>query len=215
MSSGDDRHLTITLTGHPTGSNIAVKTTVAHTDKSTVDDRRPAAYQALLRRAEGMAAGQTRAEFLQLLSQHVRELVPFDVFSIWSHEPAEHMIRQLLLEVGGVPGPPLTHERAPMEFGPIGRVVSTQQPVVLRLHGGPAPPVAVALHAAGFRVMCLVPASTPDAHWGVLGIASRDVDDYAPAIVDLLGQIASCVALAIESRAGDAVDAGDGVTEPG
>ena len=185
---------------------------MAHTDRSTVEDRRPAAYQALLRRAEGMEAGPTSQEFLQRLSQHARELVPFDVFSIWSHEPAEHMIRQLLFEVGGVSGRPLPRERAPVEFGPIGRVVSTQQPVVLRLHGGPAPPVAVALYAAGFRVMCLVPASTPDVHWGVLGIASRDVDDYAPALVALLGQIASRVALAIEPlpRAGDAVDDGDG-----
>ena len=216
MSSGDDRHLTIALTGHPAGSNIAGKTTVAHTDRSTVEDRRPAAYQALLRRAEGMAAGAIGPEFFQRLSEHVRELVPFDAFSIWSHEPAEHMIRQLLFEFGGVSGRPLPRERAPVEFGPIGRVVSTQQPIVLKLHGGPAPPVAVALHAAGFRVMCLVPASTADVRWGVLGIASRDVDDYAPAIVELLGQIASRVALAVEplGRAGHAVADGDGVQSP-
>lgn len=106
MLSGDDRHLTIALTGHPAGSNIAVKTTVVHTDRSTVEDRRPAAYQALLRRAEGMAAGPTSPEFFQRLSEHVRELVPFDAFSVWSHEPAEHMIRQLLFEFGGVAGRP-------------------------------------------------------------------------------------------------------------
>ena len=163
-----------------------------------------------------MAASPTCAEYLQLFSRHVRELVPFDAFSVWSHDPAEHTIRQLLFEVGGVSDRPVPRERAPVEFGPIGRVVSTQQPVVLRLHGGPAPPVAVALHAAGFRVMCLVPASTPDVHWGVLGIASRDVDDYAPAIVELLGQIASRVALAIEplARAGHGVDDRDGVQSP-
>jgi formate hydrogenlyase transcriptional activator len=186
------------LTGHRTGSNIAVETTVVQIQGSTVGDRRHAAYQALLRRVQGMAAAQTSAEFLQLVSQHVRELVPFDAFSIWSHEPTEHMIRQLLFEVDGVSGRAVPRERAPVEFGPIGRVVSTQQPVVLKLHGGPAPPVAVALHAAGFHVMCLVPASTPDVHWGVLGIASREADDYSPDIVALLGQIASRVALAME-----------------
>ena len=189
---------------------------MVQTEESTAGDRRSAAYQALLRRVEGMAASQTCAEYLQLFSRDVRELVPFDALSVWSHDPAEHTIRQLLFEVGGVPDRPVPRERAPVEFGPIGRVVSTQQPVVLRLHGGPAPPVAVALHAAGFRVMCLVPASTRDVHWGVLGIASRDVDDYPPAIVELLWQIASRVARAIEPLppAGHGVDDRDRVQSP-
>jgi hypothetical protein len=55
----------------------------------------------------------------------------------------------------------------------------------------------IPLADAGFRVMCVVPASTPEVHWGVVGIASRDVGEYSAETITVLEQIASRVALAV------------------
>ena len=163
--------------------------------KATHDSRRDG-YEALLRRIEGIATCQSSGEFLQILSTHIRELVPFDVLTIWQYDPADQMIRRRLLEPPGFSALPMAE--VPVDFGPGGRAISSQRPVVLRLTDQPAPPVAVIFFRMGLRVMCAVPASTPDTRWGLLGVASRDVDDYSPEIVALLEQIATRVAIALE-----------------
>ena len=143
-----------------------------------------------------MATCQTSAEFFQHLSTHVRELVPFDAFAVVRYDPADQMIRPKLFEPRDI-GERMTE--VPVDFGPGGRAISTQKPVVVRMDGGPAPPVAVILCRLGFRVICTVPASTSEVRWGLLGVASRDVDDYSGDLVALLKQIATAVALAVSS----------------
>jgi formate hydrogenlyase transcriptional activator len=157
-------------------------------------DRRLEAYQTLLERVTGIPECQTHSEFRELFSTHVRELTPFDVVSIWQYDPADRMMRLVTFEPQGLTDLPLSE--VPVEFGPGGRAVSSQLPIVLRLSSGPAPPVAAFFFRLGFRVMCVVPASTPDVRWGIVGIASRDVDHYSHELLTVLGRIGTQVARA-------------------
>jgi formate hydrogenlyase transcriptional activator len=159
-----------------------------------VGDRRLAAYAQLLDRIERMGAGLDPDALFDQIAAYVREMIPFDAFSIWRYDAADQMIRKAIWH-----GPSEFEAdvvEAPVDFGPAGRAILTQQPVELRLSRGPAPPIAVLLRDAGFRVMCVVPASTPTTHWGLIGIASRDVDEYPAATIDILKRIADRVARA-------------------
>ena len=157
-------------------------------------DRRLEAYQTLLERVTGIPECQTHSEFRELFSTHVRELTPFDAVSIWQYDPADRMMRLVMFEPQGLTDLPLSE--VPVEFGPGGRAVSSQLPIVLRLSSEPAPPVAGFCFRLGFRVMCFVPASTPDVRWGAVGIASRDVDHYSHELLTVLGRIGTQVARA-------------------
>ena len=157
-------------------------------------DRRLEAYQTLLERVAGISECRTRSEFCEHFATHVRELTPFDAVSIWQYDPADRMMRLVMFEPQGLTDLPLSE--VPVEFGPGGRAVSSQLPIVLRLSSEPAPPVAGFCFRLGFRVMCFVPASTPDVRWGAVGIASRDVDHYSHELLTVLGRIGTQVARA-------------------
>jgi formate hydrogenlyase transcriptional activator len=157
-------------------------------------DQRLAAYLALLQRVEALRSCPTQEDFLDRLSAHVRELVPFDAVSLFQYESADLMLVLRLMEPPGM-GRRMT--AVPVDFGPGGRAISTQRPVVLRADGGPAPPIAVIAFRAGFKVIAAVPASTPEAHWGVLVIASRDLEDYPAELLAMVQQVAAAAARAL------------------
>jgi formate hydrogenlyase transcriptional activator len=158
---------------------------------ATVGDRRLAAYAELLARIERIADRDTADAFFNQIAEHVRETIPFDLVSIWRYDAADQMIRRVMLHG---PSEFQTPPEVPVDFGPAGRAILTQQPVELRLGPGPAPPIAVFLRDAGFRVMCVVPASDATTHWGLVGIASRDVDEYPAATIEMLMRIGNRVA---------------------
>jgi formate hydrogenlyase transcriptional activator len=160
-----------------------------------VTDARLTGYRALLERARTTPECATAAEFFERLSAHVRELVPFDAFTIWQYDAADQMLRRCLFEPSGIKG--LGTLVMPVDFGLGGRAVVEQRPIVNRLTGGPASPLAVLSHRLGFRVMCTVPASTAERQWGVLGIASRDVEEYSEELLTVLREIGSEVAAAV------------------
>src|SRR4030095_13303418 len=168
---------------------------MSHDLASMVGDRRLVAYTSLLDAVDRIDDSVDGDAFFVQLAAHALETVPFDGFSIWRYDAADQMLRQVVWH-----SPMTLHEElapeVPVDFGPAGRVLLTQQPITLRLGQAPAPPVVVQLNRAGFRVMCVVPASTTKVHWGVLGIASTDVDEYSPDTIDTLKKIAERVARA-------------------
>jgi formate hydrogenlyase transcriptional activator len=167
---------------------------MSHDLASMVGDRRLVAYTSLLEYVEGMDDGGDAEAFFERLAASVRETVPFDGFSIWRYDAADQMLRRVVWHAPPALG--VLPLEVPVDFGPAGRALTTQQPITLRLGQAPGPPVVVLLHQAGFRVLCVVPASTPQGHWGLLGIASTDVDDYSPETIDILKKIAERVARA-------------------
>ena len=143
---------------------------MSHDLASMVGDRRLVAYTSLLEFVERMDGGDADA-FFERLAASVHETVPFDGFAIWRYDAADQMLRKVVWHA------PITLDalppEVPVDFGPAGRALTTQQPITLRLGQGPGPPVVVLLHQAGFRVLCVVPASTSKGHWGLLGMRER------------------------------------------
>ena len=182
---------------------------MSHDRTTMVGDQRLVAYTALLEAIERIDDSDVAAFFEQVTAL-AREMVPFDGFSIWRYDAPDQMLRRVVWHAP-LPSNALPPE-VPVDFGPAGRALVTQQPVMLPLSQGPAPPVVVLLFHAGFRVLCVVPASTPKSpstslgtspatplgtsQWGVLGIASSDVDEYSPHTIDVLTKIAERVARA-------------------
>ena len=167
---------------------------MSHDLTSMVGDRRLVAYTALLERIEQIDDSGDAGAFFDRVVAHARETVAFDAFSIWRYDAADQMLRRLAWQVPQVLEvlPP----EVPVDFGPAGRALLTQQPIALRLGNGPAPPVVVLLYQAGFRLLCAVPASTSKGPWGLLGIASTDADEFSPDTIEVLKKIAERVARA-------------------
>ena len=167
---------------------------MSHDLTSMVGDRRLVAYTSLLERIEQIDDSGDAGAFFDRVVAHARETVAFDAFSIWRYDAADQMLRRLAWQVPQVLEvlPP----EVPVDFGPAGRALLTQQPIALRLGNGPAPPVVVLLYQAGFRLLCAVPASTSKGPWGLLGIASTDADEFSPDTIEVLKKIAERVARA-------------------
>jgi formate hydrogenlyase transcriptional activator len=165
---------------------------MSHDLTSTVGDRRLVAYTSLLERIEHIDDSSDADVFFDRIAAHARETVAFDAFSIWRYDSADQMLRRVVWHVPQALEalPP----EVPVDFGPAGRALLTQQPITLRLGRVPAPPVVVLLHHAGFRMLCAVPASTAKGPWGLLGIASLDADEYSPHTIEVLKKIAERVA---------------------
>jgi formate hydrogenlyase transcriptional activator len=167
------------------------------------DGRRLAAYDALLHRVGGWSNVQTRDDLFARLASAVRELAPDEAVGLWIYEPSDQMLRRGMFE-----GPEtlarLASMTVPLDFGPAGRAFQAQTAVALRLEAKPAPPVATMLFEAGFRAMCVVPASADDVRYGIFGVASRDDEDVAPEVVAVLERIGAALARAIaRTPAGD------------
>jgi formate hydrogenlyase transcriptional activator len=164
---------------------------------------RLAAYSELIRRTEQLPVVGTRAEFFELLSNELRGLPPGDGLTIWLHVPAHQMLRLALLEASAFTGaPPMTE--APVEFGSFGRVLQNQRSEAQSIGSGPAPFIVSFLREQGFRVYAVVPVSTPASRFGVLGVASRDVDRYGPELVATLERLGSRIAAGLEQCAAEA-----------
>jgi len=182
-----------TLTVQTPGQNMA-DLDMSHDLTAMVGDRRLVAYTSLLEAIERIDDNADAAAFFDQVTTLARVTVPFDGFSIWRYDAPDQMLRRVVWHAPR-PFESLPPE-VPVDFGPAGRALVTQQPIMLRLGSGPAPPVVVQLFQAGFRALCVVPSSSSKHHWGVLGIASSDVDEYSPHTIDTLTKIAERVARA-------------------
>jgi formate hydrogenlyase transcriptional activator len=159
------------------------------------DGRRLAAYEDLLQRVGEWSDVRTRDELFERLSSAARELAPDEAVGVWMYEPSDQMLHRGMAE--GPETVRLASIAVPLDFGPGGRTFQSQRSVAVRLEAKPTPPVAALLFDAGFRAMCMVPASTEDARYGIFGVASRDVDCFAPEVVAVLEQIGAALARAI------------------
>src|SRR5438045_3889876 len=82
---------------------------------------------------------------------------------------------------------------------PAARAWRSQRSVVWRLTGdSPLPGMEPWLPDLGFRVLCQVPLTTTRQRLGVLVFASKDVDDYSAASVEMMEQATTHVAVAVE-----------------
>jgi len=154
-------------------------------------DERLAAYSVLLQRLDADGAWATAEDLFSALSSHSRQLFPQDAFSVWLHDPSDRMLRLAMMAAPDRFALPMAE--VPLDFGPGGRVMQTQEPDVRTLDAGPMPPIIGLLRRAGFGVLGIWPISTPHRKFGVLGIASVG-DRYTPDIETTVERIADRIA---------------------
>jgi formate hydrogenlyase transcriptional activator len=159
-------------------------------------DRPPSAVDdALLRLAKSIAGFTTLNDLLRQLPASLRDAVPFDHLGLVLHDADRDLLRIVLVH----PDVPLPMREVPVDFGPAGIVLRSQQTMVVRLDTGEAlTGMMPALRDLGFRIICGVPLTTPRARLGVLVFGSRNAASYDAAAVALMEQITALVALAVE-----------------
>jgi formate hydrogenlyase transcriptional activator len=151
--------------------------------------------EALLRLAKSIAGFTTLNDLLRQLPASLSDAVPFDHLGLVLHDADRDLLRIVLVH----PDVPLPMQEAPVDFGPAGVVLRSQQVTVVRLDTGEAlTGMMPALRDLGFRIICMVPLTTPRARLGVLVFGSCDAASYDDAAVAVMEQITAQVALAVE-----------------
>ena len=89
----------------------------------------------------------------------------------------------------------------PLENTPAGRAIATGQPCLARGSGLDAFPSEVVriLRGEGVQAICCVPLIHRDHTFGTLNLASRRIDTFTPADVELLQPVGAQIAIAVEN----------------
>jgi formate hydrogenlyase transcriptional activator len=158
--------------------------------------RQPLAVdEALLRLAKSIAGFTTLDDLLRQLPASLSDAVPFDHLGLVLHDADRDLLRVVIVH----PDLSLPMREAPLDYGPAGVVLRAQQTMVVRLDSGQAlTGMMPALRDLGFRIICMVPLTTPRARLGVLVFGSCDTASYGEAAVAVMEQITAQVALAVE-----------------
>ena len=141
-----------------------------------VGSERLAAYSVLLRRLTDNDAWASHEDLFHALAMSFRELFPRDAVTVWLHDESDRMLRRTML--AGPTSFVLALTEVPLDFGPGGRVLQTQQPEIRVLAPGPMPPIVGLLRRAGFESMGVWPISAGGLRLGILGIASDDIKPF-------------------------------------
>jgi len=156
---------------------------------------RLAVNEALLRLSRTIAGFTSLNELLRQLPVSLHEAVPFDHLGLVLHDADRDVLRVVLVH----PEVLLPMREVPVDFGPAGIVLRSQQTMVVRLDTGePLTGMMPALRDLGFRIICGVPLTTSRARLGVLVFGSCNAASYDQAAVALMEQITAQVALAVE-----------------
>ena len=153
--------------------------------------------QALLRLSTDVAGYRSLDELCRALATHLTHVVPFDHLGLLLVDQDTGTVRVAVIEPSNLgPLPPVT---ATIDELPAGRAWRSQQSVVWQLAGdGPLLGLQPWLRDLGFRVMCHVPLTTTRQRLGLLVFGSKEVDDYSPALVEMMEQATVQVAVAVE-----------------
>ena len=154
-------------------------------------------HQALLRLSTEVAGYRTLDELCSALATHLTPVVPFDHLGLLLIDQHTGAVRVAVIEPSNLgPMPPIT---GTIDDLPAGRAWRSQRPLVWRLTGDtPLAGMQPWLRDLGFRVMCHVPLTTTRQPLGLLVFGSTTVDDYSPAVVEMMEQAATQVAVAVE-----------------
>jgi formate hydrogenlyase transcriptional activator len=137
------------------------------------------------------------AELLSAISASVREVVPHDCATLVLRDPFSGSLRLFILEAGGIPKS-LPTEALTDSFA---TGLSVRKPVVLdHFHEGSFPADLMEhLDQMHMRSGCLVPLVNDDQSTGALIFASLKKDAVGQREIDMLSQIASQIATAVNN----------------
>jgi len=167
------------------------------------DDRRACArgnlQRILLDVSHATASHRDLKGLLGALAGLLRQVGRFDRLAVVLHDPErDHMRLHTLVS----PEPTfMTDLDLPVPESPAGLVWQTQRPLVVpRIDAEKRfPAVMEILRAEGMRSVCILPLTTSLRRLGALTFASRDEDAFSEGDVDVLQEVTSHVALAVDN----------------
>jgi formate hydrogenlyase transcriptional activator len=155
--------------------------------------------RALLEVSRSTASCRSLACLLHDLAAALQRVARFDRVAIVLHDAERNRMR--LHTLAALHTPQVSELELPVEDSPAGIAWQTQQAVVLpdldRETRFPA--VTDILRAEGMRSACIVPLTSPLRRLGGLSIASRDAEAFPDAEVDVVRQLTSQIALAVDN----------------
>src|SRR5438309_5005479 len=155
--------------------------------------------QILLEVSHATASHRDLQSLLDDLAGLLRRVARFDRLAIVLHDPARDVMRlHTIVSIGPTY---LTTLELPVADSPAGLVWQTQRPfVVPRIDEEPGfSEVTRILKAEGMRSFCVLPLTTPLRRLGGLSFASQDEDAFSDADVEVLKELTSQVALAVDN----------------
>src|SRR5438105_258903 len=170
---------------------------------ATGADRRACArgdlHRILLDVSHAIASHRDLKSLLGDLAGLLRRVARFDRLAIVLHDPERDRMRLHTL----VSSEPtfMTDMDLPLAESPAGLVWRTQEPLIVRSIDAETRFRAVTevLRREGMRSFCILPLTTPLRRLGALTFASRDEDAFCAADVDVLHEVATHVALAVDN----------------
>src|SRR5213080_169117 len=153
----------------------------------------------LLDVSHATASHRDLQSLLDELAGLLRRVARFDRLAIVLHDPERDVMRlHTIVSIGPTY---LTTLELPVADSPAGLVWQTQRPfVVPRIDEEPGfSEVTRILKAEGMRSFCVLPLTTPLRRLGGLSFASQDEDAFSDADVEVLQELTSQVALAVDN----------------
>jgi len=155
-------------------------------------------YDALLSVTRTLATHTTVAELFKVLADRLHSAAAFDYLALMLHDETTDEMRLVVLEPADVVPPFISKPVA--EQGPVARVWTTQNPVVIPIpEHGPLPPTLEFIRSQGRRVACFLPLTTGHRRLGVLSFGSCSASAYSDDVLAFMGQVAAIVAIAVDN----------------
>jgi len=156
-------------------------------------------HRMLLDVSHATASHRDLQSLLGDLAGLLRRVARFDRLAIVLHDPERDLMR--LHTIVSLEPTFTTDIELPVPESPAGLVWQTQRPLVVpRIDGEKRfPEVRRILRAEGMRSFCVLPLTTPLRRLGGLSFASQDEDAFSDADVEVLQELTSQVALAVDN----------------
>ncbi len=156
-------------------------------------------HRMLLDVSHATASHRDLKSLLSDLAGLLRRVARFDRLAIVLHDPERDLMR--LHTIVSLEPTFTTDLELPVPDSPAGLVWQTQRPLVVpRIDGETRfSEVRGILRAEGMRSLCILPLTTPLRRLGGLSFASQDEDAFSEADVEVLQEVTSQVALAVDN----------------
>ncbi|MGO9271706.1 MAG: sigma 54-interacting transcriptional regulator [Terriglobia bacterium] len=140
-------------------------------------------------------------ELLSSISASLRKAVPHDYACLTLYDSESGQLRLQTLTPPYDKDPFYEGTLLPVNGSPSGQAFSSRQPVVINLaERFPFPDrIGPRLKAEGFKSACWLPMMRSDRALGTLNLASRRESAFGPVEINLLGQLANQIAIAVDN----------------
>jgi len=171
--------------------------------KAARDEHRACAagnlHRMLLDVSHATASHRDLQSLLRDLAGLLRRVARFDRLAIVLHDPDRDLMR--LHTIVSLSPTFTTDLELPVPESPAGLVWQTQRPLVVPQIDAEMrfPEVCRILRAEGMRSFCVLPLTTPLSRLGGLSFASQDEDAFSEADVEVLQEVTTQVALAVDN----------------